>query len=129
MGVNERTIEEHIRKIGMPYTWGTHIEILAVATFFDIPVYIIRQKSSGIYYWEETKPLNKPDGFSHPVVPASTSPFPNEYEPPNHLELDYTSGVHYDSVVGMVTEKVPEHVPQKKPCQVFADMTGAIIIN
>ena len=75
------------------------------------------------------KPLDKSDGFSHPVVPASTSPLQNEYVPPNHLELDYTSGVHYDSVVSMVTEKVPEHVPQKKPRQVFADMTGAIIIN
>ena len=69
MEVNEKTIEEHIKKIGMPYTWGTHIEVLAAATLYGISIYITRQSSSGSYFWEEIKPL-KADGFSRPVVPS-----------------------------------------------------------
>ena len=73
MGVNEPTIEEHIKKIGLPHTWGTHIEILAIATLYEISVYVTRQSLSGSYYWEEVKPL-KADGVSYPVIPSGTLP-------------------------------------------------------
>ena len=125
MEVNEKTIEEHIKKIGMPYTWGTHIEVLAAATLYGISVYITRQSSSGSYFWEEIKPL-KADGFSSPVVPSEL--LPHEYEVPNHMELSYMSGVHYDSVVNMITNKVPEHIPQKQT-PALADITNVIVIN
>ena len=105
MGVNEPTIEEHIKKIGLPHTWGTHVEILAIATLYEIPVYVTRQSPSGSYYWEEVKPL-KADGVSYPVIPSGT--LPNEYQVPNLMELGYMSGVHYDSVVSIATEKVPD---------------------
>ena len=59
----------------MPYEWGTHIEILAVAT----SVYVLKQ-SHGDYHWEKIRPLNHPDSFSHPVIPASTCPLPNDYD-------------------------------------------------
>ena len=95
----------------MPYTWGTHIEVLAIATLYGIPVYITWQSPSGSYYWEEIKPL-KADRFSNPVVPSES--LPNEYEVPNHMELGYMSRVHYDSIVSMITNKVPEHTPQKQ---------------
>ncbi len=125
MEVNEKTIEERIKKMGMPYTWGTHIEVLAIATLYGIPVYVTRQSPSGSYYWEEIKPL-KADGFSNPVVPSES--LPNEYEVPNHMELGYISGVHYDSIVSMITNKVPEHIPQKQP-QALADVTNVIVVN
>ena len=74
----------------------THLGRQLLPSSYGISVYITRQSSSGSYYWEEIKPL-KADGFSNPVVPSES--LPNEYEVPNHMELGYTSGVHYDSVV------------------------------
>ena len=58
MGVNESTIEEHIKKIGLPHTWGTHIEVLAMATLYEISVYmyVTQQSPTGCYYWEEVNP-------------------------------------------------------------------------
>ena len=125
MEVNEPTIEEHIKKIGMPHTWGTHVEILAIATLYEIPVYVTQQSQSGSYYWEEVKPL-KADGVSYPAIPSDT--LPSEYQVPNHMELGYMSGVHYDSVVSIATGKVPELVPQKQP-QALVDVTNIIVVN
>ena len=126
MEVNEETIEEHIKKIGMPYTWGTHIEVLAVTTLYGISIYVTRQTPSGSYYWEEIKPL-KADGFSNPLVP--TELVPDEYKVPNHMELGYMNGVHYDSVVSTITNKVPEHIPLTQQPQVLADITNTIVVN
>ena len=78
-----------------------------------------------IYFWEEIKPL-KADGFSSPVVPSEL--LSNEYEAPNHMELGYMSGDHYNSVVSMITNKVPEHIPQKQT-PALADITNVIVIN
>ena len=44
------------------------------------------------------------------------------------MELGYMSGVHYDSVVSMITNKVPEHIPQKQT-PALADITNVIVIN
>lgn len=124
-GSNEPTIEEHIKKIGLPHTWGTHVEILAIATLYEISVYVTRQSPSGSYYWEEVKPL-KADGVSYPVIPSGT--LPSEYQVPNHMELEYMSGVHYDSVVSIATEKVPETFPPKQP-QALVDLSNIIVVD
>lgn len=123
MEVNQPTIDEHIKKLGMPHTWGTHIEILAIATMYGISVFITKQSQSGIYYWEEVKPL-KSEGFSYPVVPTDTLPI--DFGIPSHLELSYITGAHYDSVVSITTNKVPESIPQK--LQPLANMTNTIVI-
>ena len=34
---NEPTIEDHINKLLHPATWGTHIELVAITTFLQIP--------------------------------------------------------------------------------------------
>ena len=44
------------------------------------------------------------------------------------MEFGYISGVHYDFVVSMITNKVPEQIPQKQP-QALADITNAIAIK
>ena len=38
--VNEPTIDEHIQHIGLPYTWGIHVEIFAISTYLQIPVFV-----------------------------------------------------------------------------------------
>ena len=37
--VNSATIQEHISSMLLPNKWGTHIEILAAATIYQVPVY------------------------------------------------------------------------------------------
>ena len=35
-GVNKPTIEEHITHIGKPNIWGTHVELFATASYFQV---------------------------------------------------------------------------------------------
>ena len=37
--VNEPTFPGHIRKLITPCTWATHVEVMAAATYFQVPVY------------------------------------------------------------------------------------------
>ena len=88
-------------------------------------MYVTRQSQNGWYYWDEKKTL-KADGFLLPVVPLDT--LPSKFEVPNHMELGYDSGVHYDSVVSTVTNKVHESIPHKQP-QALVDLTNLTVID
>ena len=37
--VNELTFSGHIRKLITPCAWATHVEVMAAATYFQVPVY------------------------------------------------------------------------------------------
>ena len=126
MDVNEHIIDEHIKKIGRPYTWGTHIEILAIATLYGISVFITRKSQTGSYYWEEVKPL-KPEGLSYPVVPPDT--LPSNFHVPSHIEICYYDGVHYDSVVSVVTNKVSQCTPQTPQALSIPNVSNTVIID
>ena len=93
-------------------------------------MYVTQQSPAVCYYWEEVKPL-KADGMSYPIVPSG--PFwytlPSEYQVPNHMELGYMSGVHYDSVVSIATGKVPETVPSKIQPQALVDTGNIVVID
>ena len=43
------------------------------------------------------------------------------------MELGYMNGVLYDSVVSVITNKVPEHIPQTQQPQVLTDITNTIV--
>ena len=38
-GLNKSTIEEHICHVSTPETWATHVEVLATASVFEVPVF------------------------------------------------------------------------------------------
>ena len=40
--LNEPDINSHIRKMLAPGVWGTHVELVAAATYFQIPAYILK---------------------------------------------------------------------------------------
>ncbi len=42
-GINESTLEAHVRKLCRPFTGATHTELMATATVFGIPVYFCTQ--------------------------------------------------------------------------------------
>ena len=53
LAVNEPDIDQHIKKMGLPNVWGTHVEVVAAATFYQIPVYFtVNNDSTGEYQWE-----------------------------------------------------------------------------
>lgn len=65
MSINKPTIEEHIKYIGTPCTWGTHIEILAAATYYKLPIYFVSRKNDeSVFKW---KPL-RADHMNYPVL-------------------------------------------------------------
>ena len=64
-GINKPTIEEHIRHIGLPYTWGTHIELFAIASYFQVPVYTFKPCERK---WEIFKPKANANELHYPIV-------------------------------------------------------------
>ena len=80
MELNEKTIEAHVRKLGIPSTWGTHIEMLAFATYFKTPIFIAQMVSRGpVYNWKVIKPLSA--NLRYPVLPIVD---------PDNPDINYT---------------------------------------
>ena len=75
IGVNEPTIEEYIKKIGLPHTAGTHVEILVIATLYEIAICVCNPTISE--WLLLLKPL-KANEVSHPVILSGT--LPSEYQ-------------------------------------------------
>ena len=58
MSRNEPTISAHLNKMSRPCSWGTHIEILAAATLFEVPVYeYVQSLECSENHWEVHHPL------------------------------------------------------------------------
>ena len=83
MSINKPTIKDHIRHIGIPSTWGTHIEVLAVATYFKMPVYIACA-TRNLCIWQVVKPLQSK--LSYPIFSQDDRDMP-EMESINHFEI------------------------------------------
>ena len=104
--VNKSTIEEHITHMGKPNTWGTHVELFATATYYQVPVYtyVINDANQR---WEIFKPLSNPKNLRYPVTVDGES-FTTSLS--SHFELLYYPNSHYDSIVNYITEK-PSTIP------------------
>ena len=59
--VNSPSMEEHISGMLWPGTWGNHIEPLAGATYYNIPVYYCCHNARKGDHWELCKPLHNPN--------------------------------------------------------------------
>ena len=76
MEINEKTIEAHIRKLGIPSAWGTQIEMLAFATYFKTPIFIAQKvNASGVHNWKIVKPLSA--DVSYPILPKDDPDIPD----------------------------------------------------
>jgi len=87
--VNKSTFESHLEYLQQPKSWATQIEVVAIATFFQVPVYNFTN-SNGYFHWE----------IITPIKGAATSKelFYN-VKPPHHFEFLYWDKAHYDCVV------------------------------
>ena len=69
MNNNEPTLKGHVSKMCRPFTWGTQIEIEAVACLFQVPVYECVQSQDGkTYHWEVHHPRAQADQFRLPPI-------------------------------------------------------------
>lgn len=107
LAVNKQTMREHLRHMGMPNTWGTHIELFAAATYFNIPVYTFIVDPTNLR-WEVFKPL-KSQNLCYPVTVDNEDEL---FIPPSHIELLYYPDKHYDSIVDLDTEVCSTTTPQ-----------------
>ena len=117
--VNAPSICEHVHKLLRPNRWGTHVGIMAAATYFQVPVYFCYQNTRGIYKWDVVKPLCPPGTLRLPDLTGMFTdipPKPDDLPPLTHFELVYHSNTHYDCVVshsGYLCEDLPALNPQE----------------
>jgi len=102
------TITEHIQRMLRPQTWGTHIEVIAAATFFHKPVYFTKARSNGAYQWECHNPLSG-TGVHFPEI--TNPPDSQSVTPITHFELAYATNTHYDSIVLRETDRPSPECP------------------
>lgn len=108
MSINKPTFEEHIRHIGTPQTWGTHIEVLAVATYYKFPVYFLNKKrGEEVFKWNVIKPLCT-DNMSYPFL-VEEDGFLASTEA-THIEIVYYCS-HYNSITCLDTDRASRLKP------------------
>ena len=71
-GVNETTFAAHIRKLSHPNSWATHIEVLAIATYFQVPLYFCTDpplpSTGSMYCWECYNPIASSKALRYPIL-------------------------------------------------------------
>ena len=82
--VNEPDIDQHIKKMALPNVWGTHVEIIAAATFYQIPVYFTT-KENNEHRWEVIKPIPA----ERIRMPRVMDCLPDSHNNLTHFELAY----------------------------------------
>lgn len=98
--INSPNIASHIDEMCNNKKWGTHVEIFATSTYFQIPVYYLKSPSCK-YKWEVFKPLGSVSNFKYQLCPeVDTSA--EDITVPDHFELSLSSGNHYDSIVSIL---------------------------
>ena len=117
--INKATITEHIQHVQRPSVFGTHIEILAIATLFNVPTFYCCSNGRDLQYrWHCVTPLTQ-QGLRHPDL--SGSPLEN-VQPPTHFELLYIHNVHYDSIVSANGELCTEF-PILSTTEIYVDLS------
>ena len=117
MDVNEKHFKDHLRKIICPYTWGTHIEILAAASLFQIQLYYIALDETEHYRYEVVHPCAK----IHCVTQRLLKPLLL-----THFEIIHQYGNHYNSIMATNTRKPHltfPHIPTRIVNDIHLDNT------
>ena len=85
------SLDEHLQRMQQVGIWVTHLEIHAVASLLQIPVYICTQRSKSLYYYWE---LYKPKNCTSPPKQEDTL-FQGQLAQA-HLEIAHVKRCHYE---------------------------------
>ena len=92
--INEPDMRSHVRKMLRPGIWGTHIELLAAASYFQITIYIVKGNQCA---WEALSPLGPQSNLKYQLNPEIDFEEENVHLP-RHIELLHVNNCHYDSL-------------------------------
>ena len=95
--INEPDIASHIKQMLRPGIWGTHVELFAAATYFQIPMYILKASSKECK-WEVFRPLGPHQNFQYQLCPEIDIEA-EDFHRPDHFELLHSLNCHYDSII------------------------------
>ena len=104
--VNKKTIREQVNHMIHPFAWGTHLEIIAAATLFGVPIFQLRKEETSGWTWSVTQPI-----MHNMKIPVIDDEKLNEKENINHIEMYYHDN-HYDAIVSSETGKMCKTLPQ-----------------
>ena len=85
-------VEDHVQEMRQERIWGTALELLAVASLMQLPVYTCTPIHQDVYKWVLYSPLTKSS------LKFPKEPYPTQADDLNHIELLHTSGCHYDCI-------------------------------
>ena len=85
-------VEDHVQEMQHKRIWGTALELLAVASLMQLPVYTYTPIHQGVYKCV----------FYNPLIESSLKfpkePYPTQADDLNHIELLHTSECHYNYI-------------------------------
>ena len=111
--MNKPTFDEHIKHIMRPRSYGTHVELQAMATYYQVPIYIYTRNRQGVgYHWDVVKPICEPHQFRVPFMDDDI--MERKYDK-THIEL-FFSVCHYNCIVSIFTGCLHEVEPVIKEC-------------
>lgn len=115
-----QSIHEHVQLILKNNSWGTQVELIAAATYFQVPIYVYEYlPSSRSGKWTCVKPINNRKHLNCTTV---TSIFDEQFNISSHFELYHTKDVHYDCIVSKDTGSVPIIPPTLDKTESYLDM-------
>ena len=108
--INEPNMSSHIKKMLQPGIWGSNVELLAAVTYFQIPIYILKENHC---VWEVLKPLGSPQNFKYQLLPEIDIEA-EDFRLPHHIELLHSNNCHYDSLISTAgcTSSSPPNIPE-----------------
>ena len=107
--VNSPTIDEQVEHRMLPSVWGTHVELIAAATLFQLPIYFCTHSATNTFSWNVAKPLAH-ENISFPVI--INEEFQQIDRTINHIEVYYHDNCHYDTIVTIDSDITPDTVPE-----------------
>lgn len=90
------TFDQHIDRMACARVWGSHIELQAAASLFEMPVFLCTtsQSEHQEYKWMCYKPFS-PEKLTYPPLQER----PKTLDLLSHIELCHTDGCHFDCVL------------------------------
>ena len=110
MPINKPTIKEQVEHMLRDHVWGTHLEVKAAATLFQIPIYCCTQQSlqhDVPFTWSVVQPIP----LNLAKLPYIIDEVAQEKEEISHIELFHHNG-HYDAIVSLENGKLCTEAPR-----------------